>query len=319
MKKFLFTALFLAAVLSASAVMAATEIDRVVAVVGQNVITLSELQSEMAPALNELNQRYRGDELARMTERLKRSTLNNLIDKYLQIQEAKLQGIEVTTKEIDDAVADIMKKNNMDKAAFAAALENEGYSVNDYRKNLTEQLMILRLVNRAVKSKISIKEEEIVNYYNQNKEKFSEKETVRIANISFPAVDGDMDKALKSAEDARAQITAGTAFEDMAAKCVGNPEAAKTCVLGTFSRGEMTPAIEEKAFKMAEGEVSEPIRMNKEYQLIKVVQKTPAVTKTLAEARPQIVDALSSKQGEAYFARWVQDLRKHTYVEVREF
>ncbi len=319
MKKVLFLLAVLALTLTSKAAFCdTTVIDKVVAVVGQDVVTLSELQSEMAPALAELNQKYRGEELARATDKLRRGTLNSLIDKYLQIQEAKVQGIDVTDADVDTAIADIMKKNNMDKDAFAAALAQEGYTPEDYKKNLKDQLAVLRLVNRAVKSKIMIKEDEVEEYYKENIAKFTTAENVRVANIMFPAQGGDMAKALQNANDARAKIMAGTEFEEMAATCSGDPKAAKTCVLGTFSKGELSSVIEERAFKMKTGEVSEPIQVENGYQLIKVMDHTTGGVKPLSEVRQQVVDQLTVQKGETLFAKWVQDLRKHTYVEIRE-
>ncbi|HEY3347225.1 MAG TPA: SurA N-terminal domain-containing protein, partial [Nitrospirota bacterium] len=132
-------------------------IDRVVAVVGPEVITLSELQGEMAPALSDLTQKLRGDELAAATDRLRRQTLNNLIDKQLQLQQAKLDGIEVGPEEVEDAIKDIMKRNNLDEAGLRQALSDEGFTLEDYKKNLADQLVIVRLVSRTVKSKITLK------------------------------------------------------------------------------------------------------------------------------------------------------------------
>ena len=303
--------------LAASPAFCAEEIDRIVAIVGSRVITLSELQTEMAPALADIQQRYRGDDLAAASDRLKRASLNNIVDRCVQLQEAKLEGIEVTDEEVNNAIDDIMKRNKMDMKGFKAALASEGYEFDDYKKSLAEQLTVMRLVSRAVKSRVSLKDSDITDYYNRNKEKFTQAASVRIANISFPAQAGNMDAALKNAEDARKQILAGTPFEEMAAKCTGEPNAAKTCVLGTFSKGELSADIETLAFTMNAGDVSEPIKGDKGYQLIKVMEKSAAATKTLAEARPQIVDELSSKQAEGLFADWIQDLRKRTYVEVR--
>ncbi len=319
MKKLLALMVFSAALFSARSGVCATEIDRIVAIVGPDAVTLSEVQTEMAPALADLNQRYRGAELANAIDRLKRSTLNSLIDKHLQIQEAKVQGIEVTDEEVNGAIDDIMKRNKLDKDGFTAALASEGYTFNDYKKTLGDQLLTMRLVGRAIKSKISLKEEEIVNYFNQNKAKFSQAETVRVANILFPVKGNDMDAALKDAQDARAKIMAGTPFEEMAATCTGNPGAAKSCVLGSFKRGDLSPDLEAKAFSMAAGEVSEPLKTDKGYQLVKIMEKTPAKDAKLEDVRSQIVEELSSKQGETLFAEWLQELRKHTYVEIRSF
>ncbi|MHB8173954.1 MAG: peptidylprolyl isomerase [Nitrospirota bacterium] len=296
----------------------ATEIDRVVAVVGQDVITLSELQMEMAPKLGELNQRYQGEELDVAKEKLKKATINGLIDKYLELQEAKVEGVEVTEEEVSSAIDDIMKKNHMDKAAFEAALEGEGYDTDDYRKNLKDQLTIMRLIARDVKSRITIKDADIVKYYNENKSKFIQPASVKVAQIMFPAKDGDMDAALKAANTARAQIMKGTSFEEMAEKCTGDKDAAKTCVLGTFGKGQLAPDIETAAFGMKQGDVSQPIKSDKGYQLIKVMEKADGSAKSLDEARAEIVDKLSSKLGEKLYSKWIQDLRNKTYVEVRE-
>ena len=319
MKRFLSAAVISIALLSAAPAPAATEIDRIIAVVGPQVVTLSELQQEMAPAMKELSERYTGDEFASAVDRLKKSTLNALVDKHLQLQEAKLEGLEADDSEVDAAIDDIMRKNKLDKAGLTDALEKEGFSMPDYKASLKDQLTIIKLVNRAVKSRITIKEDEVKDYYEKNKAKFTPPEAVRIADILFPAKDGDMGKAKEAAEAARKEILAGTPFEEMAAKCTGDPNASKTCVLGTFEKGELSKEIEDTAFKLQAGEVSEPIKIENGYRLIKVMEKTASRQKTLEEARPEIVQELTSKQGEQLFAVWLQELRNKTYVEIREF
>ncbi len=322
----LFMAVILPMVFSVSAAGAAgatgaagpTEIDRVVAVVGQDVITLSEIQMQMAPKLDELNQRYEGEKLDVAKEKLLKATINSLVDKYLELQEAKAEGVEVPKEEVDSAINDIMKKNHMDKAQFESALEQEGYDTADYRENLKDQLTIMRLVARDVKSRITVKDADIAKYYNDHKAEFVHPASVEVAHIMFPAKDGDMDAAKKAADAARAEIMKGTSFEDMAVKCSGDKDAAKTCVLGTFGKGELAPDIEAAAFGMKEGDVSQPIKSDKGYQLIKVMKKTDAGSETLDDARPEIVDKLSSKEGEELYSKWIQGLRDKTYVEVRE-
>jgi len=319
MNKFLSLLLFCVLLLASGLAYAEpTEIDRVIAVVGDEVVTLSELQTEMAPGLERINQTLRGEDQAQAADKLRRATLDSLIDKYLQLQEAKIQGIEVAGPEVDAAIEDIMTRNKMDKAAFAEALQKEGYTVEDYRKNLSDQLKIMRLVTRAVKSRISVSEDEVALEYDKNKAVYTQDESVKVAHIFFPAPAGNMDEALKNAREAREKIMSGVPFEEMAAKCSGDESASKTCVLGTFSKGQLSKAVEEQAFKMAAGEVSEPMKMENGYRLIKVMERTSGGVKTLKDVRTQIVEELSAKKGEELFAKWVQDLRKHTYVEIRD-
>lgn len=296
---------------------AATLIDRIVAIVGDEVVTQSELDVEMAPKLVNMQSRLRGDELARATDHLRRDTLDALIDKKLQLREARLQGISVDKEELDLAIEDIMKRNGMDESQFEQALMNEGYTLPDYRRGLKEQLMIIRLVSAAVKSKILLEESEIKAYYDAHIEDFTEHESVRVANIFFPAKNGDMSGALDEANEARAQLLAGTPFEEMAVKCTGDDGAAKSCVLGTFGHGQLSGDIEAVAFGLKEGEVSQPIEVGSGYQLIKVMARTENRVKPIDEVRDKIVEELNVEKGEGLFAKWLQDLRDHTYVEIR--
>jgi peptidyl-prolyl cis-trans isomerase SurA len=319
MRKITIAAVVAAAVLAANAAFADPAlIDRVVAVVGDDVVTLSELQTEMAAPLADINSRYRGDDLARAADTLKRNTLNSLVDKKVQLQEARLNGITVDKADLDAAINDIMKRNNMDEEQLKAALMGEGYTLPDYRKMLEDQLMIIRLVSAAVRSKVLVEDAEVDAYYDAHKDEYTRKESVRVANIFFPAKDGDMAGALEAANAAKAQITAGTPFEEMAVKCTGDEGAAKSCVLGTFGQGELSPAINDLAFRMKAGEVSEPVELKGGYQLVKVMERADESVQPLDEVRGKIADEISATKSETLYAKWIQDLRKRTYVEIRD-
>jgi len=311
-------AVALALVLAAGSARAATLIDRVIAVVGPEVITQSELDLEMAPRLEDIEKRLRGDDLAQAKKLLRNSTLDMLIDKKLQLQEAKFQGITVDDKELDDAIKDIKERNNMDDAQLEAALMNEGYTIPEYRESLREQLLIIRLVSVAVRSRVMLDEADVEGYYQEHINDYTDHDSVRIANITFPANNGGMAEALEQAKAAKAQIDAGASFEEMAVKCTGDENAAKTCELGTFGHGQLSKEIEGMAFKMKAGEVSDPIEVSGGYQLIKVMERTEKRVKPLEEVRGAVVEELNVKKGEEIFAKWIQELRDRTYVEIRE-
>lgn len=296
---------------------AATLIDRVVAIVGPDVVTQSELDVEMAAGLDDMEKRLRGDELASAKAALRRNTLDRLIDKKLQLQEARFQGIGVTEEELDNAIKDIKERNSMDDAQLEEALANEGYTMPDYRQSLKEQLMIIRLVSAAVRSRVMLDEKDVENYYNEHIGEFTVQESVRVANIFFPAKKGDMEAALEEAKAAREDIEAGTPFEEMAVKCTGDPDASKSCVLGTFGHGQLSKEVEDTAFGLEEGAVSEPIELSGGYQLIKVMERTEKAVKPLEDVRGEIVEELNVHKGEELFAKWIQELRDRTYVEIR--
>jgi len=314
----IFVAALAAALFISSTAHAATLIDRIVAVVGSDVVTQGELDIEMAPRVEELSKRLRGDDLANAKHMLREQTLNLLIDKKLQLQEAKVEGIKVGEDELDAAIKDIKERNKMDDAQLEAALANEGYTLESYRESLREQLTIIRLVGSAVRSKIVLEDSEVRKYYDEHQDEFTQQNSVRVANIFFPAKDGDMESALADAKAAKAELDAGASFEEMAVKCTGDPGAAKSCVLGTFGEGELSKDVERIAFSMKAGEVSEPIESPGGYQLIKVMEKTEKELKPFDEVKGKIVEELSVAKGEELFAKWIQELRNRSYVEIRE-
>jgi peptidyl-prolyl cis-trans isomerase SurA len=296
----------------------AVVIDRVVAVVGDDIITLSELQSEMAPTLADVEKRFRGDDLVRETDRLKRDALNQLIDRSLQLLEAKRLGIMVPQEDVDAAIQDIMDRNKMSREDFDKALAGEGYSFDEYKGNLEAQLLVIRLINREVRSKVLIDEADAKAYYEDNPDEFKTAASITLANIFFPADKGGMEQARENAAEARKKIEAGTPFEEMAVVCTGDDEAAKTCVLGSFKKGELSGKVEEVAFSLDAGEVSEPVKTEGGYQLIKTMNKVEAGIAPYDDAKEFIYEKLNSIRGEAVYANWLRDLRSNTYIEVRD-
>ena len=117
-------------------------VDRVVAVVNDEIITLSDLQREEALRKSE----------ARQDDRL---LLEDMIDRKLQMAAAKRSGMDVTDKELTDAVADIMKRNNLDSKQFEAALAKEGLTLEQYQAELREQMTLSRVFNKYVRSSVA--------------------------------------------------------------------------------------------------------------------------------------------------------------------
>ena len=121
--------------------------DRIIAVVNDDIITSSELKTAD-------------------TKVFQSTSLSFLIEKKLQLQAAKKKGVSVTNAEVDEALDDIKKMNKFtSEEEMKEALLKEGISIEDYKREITEQLIILKIVNREVKSKISVSDKDIENYY----------------------------------------------------------------------------------------------------------------------------------------------------------
>ncbi len=128
-------------------------LDRVVAVVNGEVITMSDLQRELSKRTDIKDERV---------------MLDDMIDRKLQMAEAKKTGLDVTDKELSDAVNDIMKRNKMDQKEFEAALAKEGLTLEQYRTEFREQMTISRLFNKYVRTGLTVDDAEARAYYDKN-------------------------------------------------------------------------------------------------------------------------------------------------------
>jgi len=151
-------------------------VDRVVAVVNDDIITMSDLQREAALRKSD----------ARPDERV---VLEDMIDRRLQMAAAKRAGLDVSDKELADALADIMKRNRLDARQFEAALAKEGLTLEQYRTELREQITLSRTFNKFVRTGLAIDEAEARAFYQNNQKAYSLPEEIRVRQIYLPLPD----------------------------------------------------------------------------------------------------------------------------------
>ncbi|ABR47885.1 PpiC-type peptidyl-prolyl cis-trans isomerase [Alkaliphilus metalliredigens QYMF] len=177
----------------------------------------------------------------------------------------------------------LAKEENLEKEdAYQADLEK-------MKENLLKQYAINKLLRD-----ITITDSEITNYYTENKAQFEQPAQVQASHI---LVDSE-----EKAQGVLAELKEGLSFEEAATKHSSCPSNAKGGDLGLFAQGQMVPEFEEAAFNMEVDTVSEPVKTQFGYHIIKVVDQKPAQEKSLAEVKDQLnQQLLSQKQQKAYF------------------
>ncbi|MHB8773452.1 MAG: SurA N-terminal domain-containing protein, partial [Syntrophales bacterium] len=172
-----------AAVLFLSAAAQAAEGDRIVAVVNSEVITLSELNGTFAPYQDRVGAATKGAERERVLAESRLTVLNRMIDDLLMEQQARKAGIVIRDEDADMALSDLLRRRNISREEFLKALERDGLTLETYRKGMRDQLMRIRLVQREIKSKVAVSDEEIGGYYRKHRDQYEGKEAVRIMQI----------------------------------------------------------------------------------------------------------------------------------------
>lgn len=170
--------------------------------------------------------------------------------------------------------------------------------------NLKRSLMTNHALNMILEN-VDVTEEEVNTYYEENKKEFTDPEQIKAAHILLE----DEETAVSVLEEIKGgEIT----FEEAAKEYSTGPSAEKGGELGFFSKGQMVPEFEEEAFKLETGELSEPVKTQYGWHLIKVLDRKPAKQKTLDESRGQIYEKLMSEKQLAVYNDLLESL-KETY------
>ncbi|HWU40304.1 MAG TPA: peptidyl-prolyl cis-trans isomerase [Candidatus Acidoferrum sp.] len=293
-------------------------LDRVVAVVNEEALTLSEIQEEGQPVVRKVFQDFVGSERDRQLEQAEKKLMDDLIDRRLMYQVAKKEGTLPSDVEINGAIDDLKKNNKVtDDAQFRAMLKAEGLTLEQIRRSIGERMAIGRLLARQIRASIIIDEEELKKFYQSNEEKFRRIPQAEIRHIFFGFSAATNEEAVRvRAEEALAKIQAGADFVEIARAYAETSGDQKTGELLTVHRGDLAPEIEAAAFGLKAGAVSPLIRTDSGYHLIKVESVQAESVAPYSAVRESIRDQLFQEKFEAKRKDWLTDLRSKAFIQV---
>lgn len=293
---------------------AAVLLDRVVAVVNQDVITWSELyrtmDSDASPQLKEL----KDDEKRRIYKESEASFLENLINVRLQLQEAKNLGITVGDDEVKDAIESIKKKYSMTEDMFKDSLKKEGYTLEEYKKRLQEQIIISKVVNQQVRSKVLVSDEDVKKFMKDNKES---SEGYRLSLIFFkkPQTEVERKKVDEKAGEVLKKVKEGENFRNLAKTYSEDPSGADGGDLGFIKSDQLLKEFAQAIALLKPGEVSAPFWTARGLHIIKLEEKREA--KSQSDMKEEAEKTLTDKIFVERYNAWVKSLREKAFIEIR--
>ena len=298
-------------------------VDKIVAVVNDEIITLTEFNTAFEPYLKNIEDNYKGKDKEAIINQAKASFLKRLVDNLLIEQEAKKAGMGIVIKdeEVMDVIRDMMAKKKSNMEDFKKNLAREGTSLESLKKDIRSQMMRIRLLRREIKSKVIVSDEEIGEYYNKNRQDYEGKEAVRLKQI-FLAIPAKADKKTKAkikeeAGQLRKRVLAGEPFELLAVKYSQGPGAAQGGDIGFIEKGTIIAAVESVAFNLPMEQVSEVIESGIGFHIIKVVDKKGAGLKPIAAVREEIKTKIEDEKLEKKYEEWITSIRKKSFIEIK--
>lgn len=286
-----------------------TLVDRIAAVVNDDVITLSEVRAAAKPL-------ERDGQSAADRERLYRDVLDDLIADRLLEQQIRESEVEVTEADLDRAVQDILQQNGITEAQLEQALAARDLSVSQYREDLRVQLQRLKVVDRNVRSKIDIGEREVEEEYQRQVRDEEKRELVRISHIFIPSA-GDPEAARAAAAAARQRVLAGEAFEDVAKEVSKGPTAKDGGSLGELAVSGLLPGLAEAVAPLSEGELSQPAEAGPGFHVVRLEERRLQASTSLEELAPKIREQLYQREMEKQMDLWLDELEAKAAVDRR--
>jgi peptidyl-prolyl cis-trans isomerase SurA len=255
-----------------------------------------------------------------MLVELRKDMLNNLIDERITDQQVDRLGISVSQEEIDNALQRIKEIRSLTDDQLRKALSRQGLTMEEYRKQLQEQLLRSKLLDYEIKSKIVVTEADIKRYYETHLEEFGGEKKYHLRTIimrvpSF-ADEEEKSRVRQKMEEVYDRLEKGADFAEMARRYSESGLAAEGGDLGLFKLEEIAPQFREALKGKSAGSYTSVLDTEQGYQIffIEDIVDTPA--KALEEVSAEIQNRLYQEQVNEKFSAWLEDLRKNSHIKV---
>ena len=275
-------------------------IEQVLVKVNGDIVTKTDFENRQVQALRQrpelANVTDGSVELQKAIAEVAPNVILDAVDELLLVQRGREMGLSLGDEQFAQILGNIKKQNNLeDDARFQAALQQEGLTLPQLRKNLERQMFVSQVQQRDVADKISVTEDEAKTYYEAHKQDFTTTSEVTLREIlvevpttarGFNAAQDD--DAKSKAEALRARVLGGEPFERLAAESSDAPSKANGGMIGPISHDELAPELQKQLDGMRVGDVTAPLRTAKGYQILKLESRSDTKVRSFEDARADI-------------------------------
>jgi peptidyl-prolyl cis-trans isomerase SurA len=299
-------------------------VDRIAAVVNDEVILLSEVDRICKGALDEVPSTLPLDEAVKRKREIRKAALDTLIDELLIKQQVREHKVSVTEEEIQKQIGQLMKDNNLSEKQFEEALKLEGKTIADLKGEIRRQMERSKLIdlqmrtNPELRSQIQVREKEIEDYYQLH---YSTMEKVRASHILFvlpPGSGAEKEKEVRArARKVLDQLSQGAPFDLMAKQHSDDPSSALGGDLGWFRRGDMVESFEKIAFGLKKGQLSDLVKTKFGIHIILVTDRSNEGPPNMAGVRNEIRSRLHREKFQRAMQGWLDELRRRSFIDYK--
>ncbi len=310
-------------------------LERVLVKVNGDILTQTELEEKQTAAIRariaggdlKPDIAKDGAELKKAMEEVTPQLLVEAIDELLLLQMGKEKGYRLSDDQFKSWLENLRKEQNLqDDQKFFAALKQEGMTVDDLRKNVERQFLVGQVQRDEVGSKLSITEEEARQYYLAHKDEFVEPATVTLREVllEVPTTTtggqatvnvGKEDEVKQAAVAVRARVLAGEDFARVAAEVSAAASKANGGLIGPIALSEVSPSLQALIATMKAGDVTEPLRVARGFQILKLESLKPSAAQPFERVRDLVADKVHDARQQVEIRRFLGRMRGQAIIE----
>ncbi len=302
-------------------------VDRIVAVVNDHAITLTELEEQGKAYFHQVNEKTPPESHKEALQRARMEVLEGLIERSLVGQKAKSMNIEVSAEEVANTYSMMVAKSGLSEKAFLEKLNSTGHSETIYKRNLKSQILQGRLVTQDVRSKVVITEKMMQDHYNKKYLQEGMPAGYHLMQMGFTwdntpesqesttKSHGDKLDAEKRAKHVLTLAQNGQDFKKLAKKFSDLPSASDGGDIGIFEADDMAPFMRESVITLKAGEISPILETPMAFQFFKLLSTVDGNATSFEAVREDIREELYDLKLNVEFNEWVKELKENAIIK----
>ena len=296
-------------------------VDRIVAIVNDDIIVLSELNEKLKPYTDRIAKMgYPPEKEKKMIYKVRDDIINTMVDQKLTDQEVKKFGIIIDDAEVQNTIERVKQKNALTEEEMQADLVRQGLTLESLKKNIRDQMLRARLVNVAVRSKIVITREDARAYFDSHPEEFRGEKKVHLWNIMTTTPEFAFDAEIKAVraqmEKILARLASGETFQAIARELAVQKGPLVANDIGMFRFGVLSPELQDAVGDLQAGEHTGILDTDNGFQIFYVYKIEAGAGKEFDKVVSEIQQKIFNERVDKRFEEWLSELRHKSHIQI---
>lgn len=312
--------LLITLLLGAAPASAAEVLSKIAAVVNDDIITTYQLEKELATLLA-VEARGRNLQAAEYAK-LRREVLDRLIEEALVMQRVRNLGLAVSDAELDEAIADVLRQNQISRDQLQQAVSAQGLTFDEYRERLRRQILRFKLIGQEVQSKVEVSTQDVRDYFREHIDEYRGDPTVTLSYLVFSIpseatlTNTQVNAIRERAREALALLRQGEDFYSTLFIYSTDP-GVQGGNLGTFTEEELSSSFARAIAGLEDGQITDLIENPEGFYILKLESRNPGPIRQFDLVKEDIRQQLLEENREARFREWSTGLKKDAFIDIR--